>query len=48
MEEPKRTLPVENCIRFWESLLFHSKGLLSVSTAVIIEATIKHLKGEAG
>ena len=42
----ERLLPKKNCIEFWESLLFHSEALLSISTVVIIRATIKHLKEE--
>lgn len=45
---PEKIVPAENCIRFWEALLFHDKAFLPVETALIIEATIKHLKGETG
>lgn len=34
----------ERCIRFWESMLFHDKALMSITTAVFIEDTIYHLK----
>ncbi len=46
-EEEKKVQPLKNCIRFWEALLFHNAGLMSPSTVVMVEATIKHLKGEA-
>ena len=45
-KEEKKTQSIENCIRFWEAMLFHNKAFLPPATAVLIEATIKHLKGE--
>lgn len=42
----EKTLPKSNCLKFWENMLFYNKAFLPVSTIVIIEATIKHLKGK--
>ena len=42
----EKTLPRLNCVRFWESLLFHNRAFLPVSTVVIIKATIKHLRSD--
>ncbi len=46
-QEEKKTQSVEGCIRFWEAMLFHNRAFLPPATVVLIEATIKHLKGEA-
>ena len=35
---------LEGCIRFWESMLKHSRFIMSISTITQIEATIKFLK----
>lgn len=43
-EEIKRGIPILNCIRFWEAMLFHDRALLSISTATLMEATLTHLK----
>jgi hypothetical protein len=40
----EKRLPLENCIRHWERLLFHNSYLVDVSTRVIVEATVKWLK----
>ncbi len=45
--EQKKTQPVENCIRYWEAMLFHYGAFMSPATVVMVEHTIKHLKGEA-
>jgi hypothetical protein len=41
----KKIQPATNCIRFWEAMLFYNRSFLPVETVVLIEATIKHLKG---
>ena len=38
------SLPIKNCIEYWEKTLFHDKFLMSPSTQVIVEATVNHLK----
>ena len=43
--EVEGLVPVKNCIRFWEGMLLSSKAFLPISTVVIIETTIKYLKG---
>ena len=45
-EKIEKIVPKKNCIRFWESMLLGNRVFLPVSTVVIIEATIKHLKGK--
>ncbi len=42
-----RTQSAENCIRFWEAFLLNDRAFLPSATVVLIEATIKHLKGKA-
>lgn len=37
-------LPIKNCIEHWEGELFHHRFLMSIATAVIVEATVAHLK----
>jgi len=37
-------VPIANCIRHWDSTLFHNRGLLSPDMRVLIEATIQHLR----
>lgn len=39
-------LEVENCIRYWERIMFHEQFLLSPSVKVTIESTITHLKNQ--
>ena len=43
-QEQEKIVPVQNCIRHWEKILFHDRAFLAISTQTIIEATIKHLK----
>lgn len=40
----QQPVPLENCIRVWESSLFHDKFLMSLSTQVIVESTVGYLK----
>jgi len=35
---------LEGCIRFWESMLFHSRFVMNISTITQTELTIKFLK----
>ena len=35
---------MNNTIRFWESMLFHNKAFLPVSTVTLIEQTITFLE----
>jgi len=45
-KEESKTQSVENCIRFWEAMLLNDRAFLPSATVVLIEATIKHLRGE--
>lgn len=40
----KGALDVRHTINAWESILFHSRFLMSPSTIVIVESTIHYLK----
>ena len=43
-KEGKAVLRLPNCIRMWESILFHDAALLSPEMRLNIESTITHLK----
>ena len=45
-EQVERIVSTKKCIRYWESVLFYHKPFLEISVAVIIKATIHHLKEE--
>ena len=45
VEAPEKTMTKKELITFWESVLTN-RGLLSISTATMIEHTIKRLEEE--